>query len=257
MAHIHSVYDTDTHFIIDGDTRVVKNVSATKTMVVQHDHNSERFTFELPRYIDGHDMSTCNLVEVHFLNVDSQTKKEKSGIYEIEDLQVSPEDENVVICSWLISGSATWYVGKLYFVVRFCCVTGSLVTYAWSTAIHQNVSVSEGILAENKLTYDDVVIGGQAPTVSANNTVRIGTVELLASAWVGDASPYSQVVTISGVTPYSKVELDPSVEQLVIFHDKDLAFTTENEDGVVTVYAIGDKPQNDYTMQVTIKEVSV
>ena len=54
---------------------------------------------------------------------------------------------------------------------------------------------------------------------------------------------------------YSKVDLLPSVEQLAIFHNKDVAFVTENEDGVVTVYAIGDKPTSDYTMQVSITEV--
>jgi hypothetical protein len=47
------------------------------------------------------------------------------------------------------------------------------------------------------------------------------------------------------------------VEQLAIFHNKDVAFVTENEDGVVTVYAIGDKPTQDYTIQVSITEVVV
>ena len=84
---------------------------------------------------------------------------------------------------------------------------------------------------------------------------RIGEVTLFASAWVGNESPYSQVVTIDGVTENSQVDLTPSVEQLEIFRKKELAFVTENEDGVVTVFAIGQKPQNDYTMQVTITEV--
>ena len=83
------------------------------------------------------------------------------------------------------------------------------------------------------------------------------TVTLLASAWKGTEDPYSQVVNIEGVTEYSKVDLQPSVEQLAIFHDKDLAFVTENDGGVVTVYAIGDKPTNNYTMQATITEVVV
>ena len=88
------------------------------------------------------------------------------------------------------------------------------------------------------------------PVVSVP-TVRIAEVELLAEKWVGDASPYSQVVTIPGITNYSQVDLTPSVEQLAIFHNKDLAFVTENEDGVVAVYAIGQKPENDYTIQVS------
>lgn len=82
-------------------------------------------------------------------------------------------------------------------------------------------------------------------------------VTLLASAWEGEESPYSQIVSIVGTTEYSKVDLQPSVEQLTIFHQKDLAFVTENEDGVVTVFAIGDKPTNDYTIQATVTEVKV
>lgn len=88
-------------------------------------------------------------------------------------------------------------------------------------------------------------------------SARLAHVALPASAWVGYASPYSQVVNIEGTTPYSLVDLQPSVEQLEIFHEKDIAFTTENSNGVVTVYVVGDKPTRDYTIQATIMEVSV
>ena len=86
---------------------------------------------------------------------------------------------------------------------------------------------------------------------------RIGDVNLTADGWIGDESPYAQVVEIDGVTENTQVDLTPSVEQLAVFYNKDLAFVTENEDGVVTVYAIGQKPQNDYTIQVTLTEVNV
>ncbi len=86
---------------------------------------------------------------------------------------------------------------------------------------------------------------------------KIGYATLLASSWVGADSLYAQVVSIEGVTEYSQVDLTPSVQQLAIFYEKDLTFVTENEDGVVTVYAIGQKPTNDYTIQVTITEVGV
>lgn len=81
------------------------------------------------------------------------------------------------------------------------------------------------------------------------------SISLPAAGWQGTESPYSQVVSINGTTEYSKVDINPSVEQLAIFHQKDIAFVTENEDGVITVYCIGQKPTNDYTMQVTITEV--
>lgn len=90
-----------------------------------------------------------------------------------------------------------------------------------------------------------------------NKAVRIAEIALLAANWEGNESPYSQVVEIPGVTEYSQVDLTPSVEQLTIFHEKDLTFVTENEGGTVTIYAIGQKPENDYEIQATIKEVSV
>jgi hypothetical protein len=97
-----------------------------------------------------------------------------------------------------------------------------------------------------------VQFGGNSAVVAPT---RVVAVDLPSSAWVGDASPFSQVVSIDGVTPNSLVDLQPSVEQLEVFRNKDLAFTTENEDGVVTVFAIGDRPQNDYTIQATVTEV--
>lgn len=148
MAHIHSVYDNDVHFKIDGITRTVKNVSDTKAMVVQNDHNSERFTFELPRIIEGHDMTTCDRVQVHFINTDSRDKTLfNTGIYAVDDLQVCPDDEDIVICSWLISREATKHVGKLEFTIHFACTEKDSpdMVYAWNTVKFSNVFVSESI----------------------------------------------------------------------------------------------------------------
>ena len=107
-------------------------------------------------------------------------------------------------------------------------------------------------IVDTKRYIDSIVIsgGGAAPTKLTNITLR-------ASAWVGSDSLYSQVVSLNGITEYSKVDLLPSVEQLAIFHNKDVTFTTDNEDGVVTAYAIGDKPTQDYTIQASITEVAV
>ena len=88
-------------------------------------------------------------------------------------------------------------------------------------------------------------------------TARIGEITLRAGSWIGDESPYYQVVTLEGVTENTQVDLTPDAEQLSIFHQKDIAFVTENDGGTVTVYAIGQKPMNDYTIQVTMTEVVV
>jgi hypothetical protein len=118
------------------------------------------------------------------------------------------------------------------------------------------VEVSE-IEGGHKITITDPN-GVQELTImdGKGETAKIGEVTLLGDKWVGDASPYSQVVSIDGVTENSQVDLTPSAEQLSAFWEKDIAFVTENVAGVVTVYCIGQKPQNDYTMQVTITEVA-
>lgn len=82
-------------------------------------------------------------------------------------------------------------------------------------------------------------------------------ITLLASAWEGTESPYSQVITLPGITERSKVDLQLDAELAEIFHDKDLAFVTENEDGVVTVFAIGDKPSRDYTVQAVVTGITL
>ena len=87
------------------------------------------------------------------------------------------------------------------------------------------------------------------------SSAKIGIVNLLADRWEGGGNLFYQVVNIDGATKNSQIDLTPSVDQLVIFHEKDLTFVTENDDGVITVYAIGQKPLNDYTIQVTITEV--
>lgn len=70
---------------------------------------------------------------------------------------------------------------------------------------------------------------------------------------------YGQVVNVNNavITPNSKVDLQISSEQMVIFYEKDLAFVAENEDGVVTIYCIGNVPENDYEIQATVTEVKI
>ena len=128
--------------------------------------------------------------------------------------------------------------------------------------LKSNISSSKGV--KIAMSGANQVQGGVSGTGSLkpNNTslkrgAKVSEITLLASAWVGDDSPYSQVVTIEKATKNSKIDLQPSVEQLALFHDKDLAFVTENDDGVITVYAVGDRPTRDYTIQVTITEVAV
>lgn len=119
----------------------------------------------------------------------------------------------------------------------------------------QNFVNGQVLTAEQLNRIEDGIAAVAAALESVARSSRVGEITLLASKWNGSASPYSQVVSVAGVTKNSQVDLTPSVEQLSVFYHKDLAFVTENNNGVVTVYAIGQKPEHDYTIQVTMTEV--
>lgn len=135
----------------------------------------------------------------------------------------------------------------------------SLAEYAALHTYRENTTVSNSGHAYMDLEYtmDAKKYVEKLALSTGSVAAAISEVTLRASAWTGSESLYSQVVTIAGITPYSKVDLLPSVEQLATFHNKDVAFVTENEDGIVTVYAIGEKPTNDYIIQVSVTEVTV
>lgn len=85
---------------------------------------------------------------------------------------------------------------------------------------------------------------------------RVATITLAAASWTGSSSPYSQVVEINTVTSATKVELNPTVAQIVSLQNDDIALMAENDGGVVTVYSFGGIPSSNMTIQCTLTEVS-
>lgn len=154
MPHLHSIYDTDLHFIIDPIKRSITSESG-KVSLMQYDHNSERFTFEVPRFIEGHDMSQSEVMEIHYINVDAANKQTMNkDIYVVDDLQVSPDSPDVVIGSWLISKNATTYAGSLSFIVRFVCYSEQEIEYQWFSDVHAGIKIVKGIYNSEVLPAD-------------------------------------------------------------------------------------------------------
>ena len=154
MAHIHEVIDSDKCFTIDPITRLIVNdVGNKKTQLIQNDHNSERFAFQLPRYIEGHDMSLSNKVEVHYINLDQSSNERSVGVYEVTDLALSEDNESVLL-SWLISNNATRYVGVLSFAICFKCMSDNVIDYSWNTAINSSIQIAKGMYNSEIITND-------------------------------------------------------------------------------------------------------
>ena len=142
MPHRTKIKDKDPFFEVDAITRMIKPKSTSKTTVIQYDHNSERFTFSLPRTIEGHDMMESTKAEVHYVTA----KDETPGLYVMEDLHIDPEDESKVICTWLLSQNVTIEPGAIKFSLRFSCVgEDGEILYAWNTAPYVGISVAPGI----------------------------------------------------------------------------------------------------------------
>lgn len=169
MAHYDLIIDTDKCFEIDPITRSIRNESKAKTTVIQFDHNSERFTFTLPRIIEGHDMTECNKVEVHYLNGATP------GVYEVDDLKISDADEKKVTCSWLISQNATQNTGALHFLIRFSCVDADgTIKYVWNTDIFKGINVTTGMFNAAAIVeqYADVLEQWKKELFGSGNTLE-------------------------------------------------------------------------------------
>lgn len=85
---------------------------------------------------------------------------------------------------------------------------------------------------------------------------RVSTITLPKASWSGSSAPYYQTVSINTVTSATKIELNPTVAQIVSLQNDDIALMAENDAGSVKVYSFGGKPSSDMTMQVTLMEVS-
>ena len=85
---------------------------------------------------------------------------------------------------------------------------------------------------------------------------RISTINLSKNSWSGSSSPYYQTVSINTVTSATKVELNPTVSQIVSLQNDDIALMAQNDAGNVTIYSFGGKPSADMEIQVTLTEVS-
>lgn len=142
MAHTHPVVDSDSRFVINPTTRAISTTS-DKLELIQGDHQSERITFEIPKIVEGHDMSLSDRIEVHYINVDRRTKATSRDIYIADDMSV---DGDKLTFSWLISGNATKYYGRLNFIILFECLdSDGNYTYKWNTEICKLLTIGEGI----------------------------------------------------------------------------------------------------------------
>lgn len=218
MAHIHDVFDTEPRYSIDPVKRTISHLSKDEELIVQGDHNSERFAFELPKYIDGHDMSLCNQVRVHYINIGTDNRR-REDVYDVDDLQSDPEDSSRLVFSWLISANATSLAGSLNFAIQFKCIDVSTgeADYVWNTVPYTGIKVSSGINSSDTVAtkVSDILDTWYSRLVESGDT-GIDRVEEATNAALNridekavyfanaiDGSASGEAVRIDGVSPIS------------------------------------------------------
>ena len=174
VDHGTIIVDKDHRFSIDITTRAITNEDNKKTALIQYDHNSERFSFEINREIEGHDLLLSDRVEIHYINYGGSARTKTLGLYQVTDLQVHPEDDTKVCFSWLISEQATQYNGSLSFLVSFECIKEEEgfdpeVVYRWNSAICNTIVIVPGINNNNAIveTFPDALLKWESYLVNS------------------------------------------------------------------------------------------
>lgn len=147
------------------------------------------------------------------------------------------------------------------FTVKYNAVSKSFIHYGTQPPSDNNIRIwvqpTSDMALSTLVTQAYVQQAIQDAIASLQPSTRLTSISLPASGWIGTTSPYKQVVNIAGVTSNSKIDLNPTIDQLAIFHTKDISFVVENNDKIITVYCLGQKPTYDYLIQATITEVVV
>ncbi len=92
--------------------------------------------------------------------------------------------------------------------------------------------------------------------IGNNVAPKSTSITLFANSWVGNDQPYSQSIEINETTANSKIDLQPTAQQIIELQDAEISLMVQNNgDGTFTAWAIGSKPTKDYTFQILITEV--
>ena len=170
---------------------------------VQYNHCADKYTFQIPPTIEGHDMTKCNDIQIHFVNIKAEVEvigdevkvtnidetSKVSGVYSVDDQIVNTGSSvtNGLKFTWTVSDNATQYSGILAFAIHFKCTNGENVEYSWNTRYYSNLYVFKGINNTDVVVskYTDVLQQWHAKLFEmTGGTIDHNTGEAL-SFWIG------------------------------------------------------------------------
>ena len=198
MPHNHEVRDVDAVFAIDPVTKEISHI-AGETHIVQGDHNSEIITIKIPKTIEGHDMTQCDVIQVHSTNTGEGTSASNTpvnkGLTIIKDLEDDKDDPNCILGRWSVTKESTVHAGTLGFKVKFICYdSDNQIGYELNTQYFNDIPVyespdsTENVISkqpdiitdlEKRLSdMEDDFEEGQVKTVNGKEPDKEGNVEI-------------------------------------------------------------------------------
>ena len=245
---------TDKTLVIDTDLRAIVIPPTVKNLGVESDDSVLYLHFRCPRMYGRIDLSQFE-IRINYKNANGEP-----DLAEAKEVAVDDEYINFV---WEVGDFALAYKGAVRFSVcmkepnadperakHFNTTPATLpVLEGLETAaqvVEKHPDILEGILA--RLAELESGAGGAR--------AKLRDVTLLAANWQDYTDgQYCQIVEVADATKNSYILPNLNAGQISIMQNKVITFHFENDGGVITAFATGDRPTLDYTIQVIVLEV--
>ena len=184
---------------------------------------------KIKNMLTGKETIVGNLLENEVITMDSN-----QIIYSDKDIKIFGDDFNF---EWLALTQGVNYIN----------VTGNghlMIEYRDIMKVTDAIYDFDGINSDSVFETSLLVTELYIPTNGWNVVI-------------GEEEKYIQKLDIKHATTTSRIDLQPSAEQIFSLDDKNIRLQIGNdEEGTFLAYATGGKPEIDYTMQATIEDTT-
>ena len=132
--------------------------------------------------------------------------------------------------------------------------TTKKLTDASAAASFDKVFINSGDTVKQIEKAVFVEIIKEAIGSSSSSVIKI---TLLAANWVesSDGTYHTQSLTIDGATENSRIDLQPTPEQIIQLMNDEISMFIANDDGNILAYSVNGAPSEDMTMEAILTEV--